>query len=150
MKPMEIFYILIVLLAGIGVPIQTASNAALGKSLGGPIHSTLAVFLVGLFLIIFIFVLQKNSFPSGPAIAQAPWWGWLGGPLGVAYIFVLIHVAPKVGMASAVGFVILGQILGAVLLDHFGWLNFPVHKINWQRAVGAILMIIGVFLIRKF
>lgn len=150
MKPMEIFYILIVLLAGIGVPIQTASNAALGKSLGGPIHSTLAVFLAGLFLIIFIFVLQKNSFPSGTAIAQAPWWGWLGGPLGVAYIFVLILVAPKIGMASAVGFVILGQILGAVLLDHFGWLNFPVHKINWQRTVGAILMIIGVFLIRKF
>lgn len=150
MKPMEIFYILIVLAAGIGVPIQTASNAALGKSLGGPMHSTLAVFLIGLLLLVLIFTLQKNNLPGEAAIAQAPWWSWLGGPLGVAYIFVLILVAPKIGMASAVGFVILGQILGAVLLDHFGWLNFPIHKINWQRALGAILMIIGVFLIRKF
>lgn len=150
MKPMEIFYILIVLLAGIGVPIQTASNAALGKSLGGPIHSTVAVFLVGLILVSLIFFMQKNTVPSGAAIGEAPWWGWLGGPLGVAYIFVLILVAPKIGMANAVGFVILGQILGAVVLDHFGWLNFPVHKINWQRLLGALLMIIGVFLIRKF
>lgn len=150
MKPMEIFYILIVLAAGIGVPVQTAANAALGKSLGGPIHSTLAVFLVGLILIMLIFTAQQHSVPNGAALAQAPWWSWSGGPLGVAYIFVLILVAPKIGMASAVGFVILGQILGAVLLDHFGWLNFPVHKVNWQRLLGAILMVIGVFLIRKF
>ncbi|MEM9361435.1 MAG: DMT family transporter [Bacteroidota bacterium] len=147
---MEILYLVLVLAAGLGVPLQTASNTALGKQLGSPWHSTLAVFVIGAVLVAILFIAYRYTLPSGQVIAGSPWWSWLGAPLGVAYIFILIIAAPRLGMSTAVGIVIVGQLLGSVLIDHFGWLGFPVHTLNWKRLVGALMLLIGVYLIKKY
>ncbi|MEO0572845.1 MAG: DMT family transporter [Bacteroidota bacterium] len=149
-KLMELFYLALVLLAGLGVPLQTASNSALGKQLGSPWHSTLAVFVIGAILVAMVFMAHRYSLPNSPVISGAPWWSWLGAPLGVAYIFILIIAAPRLGMSTAVGIVIVGQLLGSVLIDHFGWLGFPVHQINWKRALGVLLLLTGVWLVKKY
>lgn len=149
-KFMEILYLVLVLAAGLGVPLQTASNAALGKQLGSPWHSTLAVFVIGAILVALLFIAYRYTLPSAEVIMGAPWWSWSGAPLGVAYIFILILAAPRLGMSTAVGIVIVGQLLGSVLIDHFGWLGFPVHKINWQRILGMLLLLGGVWLVKKF
>ncbi|MEO0527939.1 MAG: DMT family transporter [Bacteroidota bacterium] len=147
---MEILYLVLVLAAGLGVPLQTASNAALGKQLGSPWHSTLAVFVIGAVLVAILFMAYRYSLPSTQVMVAAPWWSWMGAPLGVAYIFILIIAAPKLGMSTAVGIVIVGQLLGSVLIDHFGWLGFPIHEINWKRILGMLLLLTGVWLIKKF
>lgn len=149
-KLMELFYLALVLLAGLGVPLQTASNSALGKQLGSPWHSTLAVFVIGAILVAMVFMAHRYSLPNSSVISGAPWWSWLGAPLGVAYIFILIIAAPRLGMSTAVGIVIVGQLLGSVLIDHFGWLGFPVHQINWKRALGVLLLLSGVWLVKKY
>jgi transporter family-2 protein len=58
-------------------------------------------------------------------------------------------MAPKIGAANALGFVIAGQLLGAVILDHFGWIGFPVKEISWTRILGIAVMILGVYLVQK-
>jgi len=147
---MELLYLALVLLAGLGVPLQTASNSALGRQLGSPWHSTLAVFVIGAILVAMVFMAHRYSLPNSQIISSAPWWSWLGAPLGVAYIFILIIAAPRLGMSTAVGIVIVGQLLGSVLIDHFGWLGFPVHEINWKRALGVVLLLTGVWLVKKY
>ena len=49
-----------------------------------------------------------------------------------------------------VGLIIAGQLIVAVLLDHFGLLGFASHPINLWRIVGILLLIAGVLLIKQF
>jgi transporter family-2 protein len=38
----------------------------------------------------------------------------------------------------------------SVLLDHFGWVGFEVHRVNPWRLVGCALLLAGLFLVSKF
>jgi transporter family-2 protein len=41
-------------------------------------------------------------------------------------------------------------MLMSLVLDHFGWVGFPVHPINAWRIAGAALLLAGVGLIQRF
>ena len=41
-------------------------------------------------------------------------------------------------------------LLTAMIIDQFELLGAAIHPINWQRAVGVLLLCGGVFLIKKF
>jgi bacterial/archaeal transporter family-2 protein len=43
--------------------------------------------------------------------------------------------------------VVTGQLIYAVVLDHFGWLAFEVHPASVWRLLGCGLMIVGLVLI---
>lgn len=46
--------------------------------------------------------------------------------------------------------VLLGQIIAAMVIDHFGLLHAQVHKMSILRLVGLLLMVGGIYLIKKF
>lgn len=147
----SIIAILLALLAGMFVPLQTGANAFLSKGLGHGMLSTLVVFLVASITSLIILLIQRPEIPSINQMTIIPWYAWLvGGVLGTAYIFILIYTAPKLGMASVVGLVVLGQMLMAMVMDHFGWLGLSIHAFNWRRLGGALLMIIGLLIIKKY
>lgn len=146
----QLLWIALAILAGAMIPVQTASNTALGKSLGHPFWSSFAVFIVAMLAIAATILVTRIDLPTGAAIWSAPWWAWLGGLLGAVYIFLLIYLAPKLGIGTVTALVVAGQILAAVVIDHFGLLNFPVHGLSIYRVAGVALMIAGVTLIRLF
>lgn len=147
----SILYILLALVAGAFVPFQTGSNTALTKALGSGFYASLVVFIVAALAMVAAIIVQRQAIPTAMQIHSAPVYSWfVGGILGAAYIFLLIYLAPKLGIANATGFVVAGQLLTAVLFDHFGLMNFPVHHINWQRVAGILLLCAGVFILKKF
>lgn len=146
----QILWILLAIFAGVMIPVQTSFNTALGKSLGSPFLSSLAVFVVAAIAVIITIAATKTGLPSLAAIQSAPWWAWLGGLLGGAYIVILIFLTPKLGVGTVTGLVVAGQIIAAVVIDHFGLLNFPVHELSIYRIVGVLMMIGGVILVRQF
>jgi transporter family-2 protein len=38
----------------------------------------------------------------------------------------------------------------AILFDHYGWIGTTIREISLGKIAGAVLLIVGVFLIRKF
>ena len=147
----QLFYIALALLAGSFVPFQTASNTVMSKTFQSGMYASLVVFLVAAMTMVFIIVAKQEPFPSTAQIREVPFFAWItGGVLGAAYIFLLIFLAPKLGMANVTGFVVAGQLLMAVAFDHFGLMGFAVHSINWQRVVGVVLLVFGLFLIKKY
>jgi transporter family-2 protein len=56
---------------------------------------------------------------------------------------------PRLGAATVVALIVLGQMLGSMLFDHYGWLELPKHPADWQRIVGVLLLICGAVLIRR-
>ena len=147
----QVVLIGLALLAGVFVPFQTGCNTALTRSFSSGLYASLVVFIVAAVAMAAAILLQRQAIPAAAQMASAHWYAWTGGGvLGAAYIFLLIYLAPRLGIANATGFVVAGQLFTAILFDHFGFMGFPVHAINWQRLTGAALLIGGLYLIKKF
>ncbi len=143
-------YLALALLAGALIPIQTSANAALSRALGGPTYASLAVFVVAALTMSLAIGLGRQPAPLLAQAQAAPAWSWLGGVIGAGYIFLLVFLAPRLGIATATGFVVAGQILAAVLIDHFGLLGFARHAMNLPRLGGVALLLGGLALIKRF
>jgi transporter family-2 protein len=82
-------------------------------------------------------------------IGEIPWWAWLGGAVGAGYVASTVAAAPRLGALNLFAAVIFGQLVCAVLLDHFGVL-YREHQLSAGRAAGVVLLAAGVGLVRFF
>lgn len=136
-------------LAGALIPIQTGFNTQLARALGSPVLSSIAIFAVGLVALLLLALVSRTPVPSWTAAAAAPGLSWVaGGLLAMLYLLALIVFAPKLGAATVVAFVVLGQILCSTVIDHFGLLGFPVHPVSGLRIAGLVLLAGGVALVK--
>ena len=87
------------------------------------------------------------SAPSLDAIRQVSWWKWTGGLIGAVYVTTVIVSVPKIGTANLVSLSVAGQLLAAVVLDHYGLMGFALHPANGWRILGMIVIIAGVVLV---
>jgi transporter family-2 protein len=143
-------FLLLALLAGAAIPLQTGVNSQLARWAGNPTLASLISFIVGtVALLLYTFAL-RIPLPAMSELSQAPWWIWLGGLIGAFFLSTTTALASKMSIAVLVSLIITGQMLISLLLDHFGWLGFEVHPVNLWRILGAIFLIIGVALIRQF
>lgn len=68
------------------------------------------------------------------------------GALGASLVFAIAWLIPQVGAGPLMIMLLAGQILGGLLMSHFGWLGSPVDKITVSKLAGVALMIAGVAL----
>jgi bacterial/archaeal transporter family-2 protein len=68
------------------------------------------------------------------------------GALGACLVFAIAWLIPREGAAAVMIMLIAGQVLGGMILSHFGWLGSPVQKISFMNILGAAVMIGGVML----
>ena len=146
----SIIFIVLALLAGAMIPFQSAMNSTLGKNLQSPYYSSLIVFVVAAVAISIYILTSRFALPTATQFAAAPKWSYLGGVLGGTYILLIVIAAPKLGIGNVTVMVLLGQVLAAIIIDQFGLLGAVKHILNWQRLIGVVLLISGVYLIKKF
>ena len=108
-----------ILVGGVFLAAQAPINAALAKSLGDPILAACISFGIG-FIILAAISAARGAWPSGSAVASAPWWSWLGGLLGAFYVAIVIWGVPQLGVVSTVAALIFGQVAAALVLDAVG------------------------------
>ena len=135
-------------LAGSMITIQSVLNSALGKKIE-ILGSVLTATVVSLFiLIISIFV-----FPGSANFKRIPgadeWYLYMGGILGIAILAAPIFLIPKIGATSTLTAIVVGQLLLALILDHYGLFDFPRIQISPTRIVGMLLLGVGAYLIKK-
>jgi transporter family-2 protein len=118
--------------------------------MGHPILASLVSFVVGTAALLTYALILRLPLPATQSLTQSPWWVWTGGLLGAFFVTATIIVAPRLGAAISVSLIIAGQLLVALALDHFGLLGFPERPLNGWRVMGAVLLVIGVALIRRF
>lgn len=143
-----LFYSALMLLAGIGIPVMAALNSRLGVQLENPALATTILFSVGL-LISALYLFKSGDVPSVIFNNDIPWYFYFGGLLVMFYILSITWVTPKFGVGNAVSFVLLGQLLAMVIIDHYGLFGAQQSTIDVKRMIGVLIMIIGVFLVVK-
>lgn len=137
-------YALIMLAAGIGIPLLAALNAALGQHIGSPAAAATVLFVVALISA------GAVTLVTGPKalmqIASAPPHLFLAGVLIAFYVLTITYIAPHFGVGNAVFFVLLGQLVSAAAIDHFGLFGAQVSPLSLMRAGGIAVMALGVWI----
>ena len=139
-------YAIIMLFAGIGIPILAALNAQLGRVIGAPAAASVVLFAVAFLTALVVAII------TGPAaiakVASAPKHLLLAGSLIAFYVLSITYIAPHFGIGNAVFFVLLGQLVSAAAIDHFGLFGARVTDLSATRALGIAVMA-GVFITQK-
>jgi len=140
-------YAVIMLIAGMGIPTLAALNAALGQHIGSPSAAAVILFLVAMMVASTVLLI------TGPAevlkAADAPKHLFLGGVLVAFYVLSITYIAPHFGVGNAVFFVLIGQMISAALIDHFGLFGAQVSPLSLTRAAGLSLMAVGVWVTQQ-
>lgn len=139
------FYAVLMLIAGLGIPVMAALSASLGTKIQSPALAASILFVVA-GLISFSYLLLLEGLPKRGFLTAAPVYLYFGGVFVAVYVLSITWVAPKFGVGNAVAFVLLGQLISMAVIDHFGWLGAPQTTISMQRLLGLALMAVGVFL----
>ena len=141
---------LIAVLAGMLNTVQAGANATLNKALGQPVLAALVVSAANAAVYLAAAPFVGLGWPGGGRLAQVPWWAWLGGAMGGAYVLAMVFLAGRLGAAVFTGLTVTAGLVTSVVLDHHGWVGFAQHPAGPGRILGCALMVGGVALVSLF
>lgn len=134
--------------SGALMPLQAGINGLLAKEVSSALNAATISFLVGAMALLILALLQRDSV-SVETFKSLHWWHWAGGMLGAFFVFTAAFVAPKIGALLFMALVLLGQLSSAIFLDHQGWVGYKEIPINIGKIAGLILILGGVWVIRR-
>ncbi len=140
------FYASIMLIAGLGIPVMAALSGSLGAKLHSPALASIILISVGLIMAA-TYLVATEGIPAKLYSPNIPWYLYFGGFFFVFYILTITWIAPIYGVANAVSFVLLGQLIAMTVIDHFGLMGAPQFTLSYQRAFGLVFMAIGVLMV---
>ena len=145
---MLILAILVGLCVGALLGTQPSVNGSLGKVVEEPLQASMISFAVGTAVLLVMTILTKQfppKFVTSPS--SLPWWIWTGGAIGVVVVSTSLFFVPRVGSLPWVAALMTGQVVAALVLDHFGLLGNPKSPASSIRILGTLLLVGGVLLI---
>jgi transporter family-2 protein len=80
------------------------------------------------------------------SIAAVPAWAWLSAAARRGYVASTTLLGPRLGAAVLLVLTLAGQMVSAVLVDHYGWIGFPRNPVSWERTLGIVLVLAGAWL----
>jgi len=136
--------------AGAALTTQFAVNAQLRTVVGGPVVAAAISFFIGTLALVAAALVVGRQVPEMSVVTSSPWWVWIGGLLGAAFVLASIILTPRLGAATTIGLFLAGQMIASIIIDHFGLLRVAVHEATIPRLLGLALVLLGVFLVQKF
>ncbi|MBS6871553.1 MAG: DMT family transporter [Haemophilus parainfluenzae] len=137
-------YLIIALVAGVALATQSAINTQLAKAMSGEaVIATFISFAVGTIVLFFIAWVKTDLWGNLSAIPSQPWWKLIGGVLGAIVVFTTVLLAPKLGITAMLFFIIVGQLITATTIDHFGLIGMPIREVNITKFIGLIIVAFG-------
>ena len=137
-------YLIIALAAGVALATQSAINTQLAKAMSGEaVIATFISFAVGTIVLFFIAWIKTDLWGNLSTVPSQPWWKLIGGILGAIVVFTTVLLAPKLGITAMLFFIIVGQLITATTIDHFGLIGMPIREVNITKFIGLIIVAFG-------
>lgn len=146
---MRYLFFILPTLAGLTITTQAAVNSQLRFAVNNPWVAAFISFLVGTLFLGAVIVFTRQPVPSLQTLSQISWYKYAGGLLGAFFVTVIIYSVPKIGSANVFALLIAGQLVFAMLYDHFGLFGFPQNSISWVKLAGVIMLVTGAYLVNK-
>ena len=138
--------ILIGLLGGVAVGLQTPMAGAMGQRVGG-VASSFIIHLSGaIFSGLFLFLRGGEKIKDWQTL---PWYMLCAGIFGLVLYLTINVTLPRLGSTLMIVLIIIGQLVMGVIIDHFGLLGVVTRHLDVSRAVGIAVLALGAYLIAK-
>lgn len=73
----------------------------------------------------------------------------LGGVIGAFITFTVIKSMDSLGPAQAVLLIVVSQIIVAYIIETLGLFGVEKVPFEWQKLVGALISIVGIFIFKR-
>lgn len=127
---------------GVFVALSRQINGRLSLS-NSPLIASFWNHIVGFIVLTALGLILGGLWPEG--IASAPWYAFIGGPIGVIFIASGSWLIPRIGAVNTALLVISGQMVSSVVLDLF---SEQPPKL-WASAAGVFLILCGMALTQR-
>lgn len=132
------------LLGGVAVGLQSPLSGYLGQRVGG-LGSSFIIHVSGAFLSGLLLFLRGGE--NIVAWRTLPWYLILAsGGFGVVLYLTLSVTLPRLGAATAISLIVVGQLVMGLLIDQFGWLGAEIRPIEPTRILATLLLLAGAYL----
>ncbi len=142
---MKSYLYAVTMFLGVVLTVHLAMNGKVGAIIGNPRVGNALFWCIGAVTAIAI---GLSGWQAGAlsGIRQVNPLLLTAGAMGATLVFGIAWIIPQIGAQQMTVMLLTGQILSALVLSHFGWLGSPVQPVTLMNAIGALLMIGGVFL----
>ena len=146
---MKIFFYLMPVFIGVAMTIQSGINAQLHSGLHHPVLSAFISFLGGLLVLSILLIIMRQPLPGANAFGQLKWYHYTGGLFGAFIVYAVLVSVHRIGAANMFVLIVGGQLITAVIMDHFGMLGMKESPVTTQKLLGILLVIAGAWLVNK-
>jgi len=142
---LDIPFFIFTIFLGVVLTVHLAMNGKVGEAIGNPRVANALFWCIGA---VGAVVIGATGWTPGaldgireinPILLTA-------GAIGASLVFAIAWAIPKVGAFGLMMGLLAGQILGGMVLSHFGWLGSPLQPITMLNLMGAAVMVGGVVL----
>ncbi|MFB2585442.1 DMT family transporter [Herbiconiux liukaitaii] len=131
--------------AGAVQSVQQAANGRIAAAAGSAVTSTLFNFIAGAGILILIALVHAAVVGGFPTAFPTEWWLYLGGPLGVTFIFGLATAVRVTGVLLLGLCSISGQLVGSIAIDLIA--PGQGHGVDWTTPIAAALVVVAVLVV---
>ncbi len=136
-----ILFAALAVLGGVLVSLSRQLNGRLSLSTSA-LHSSYWNHIVGLVFVTVVGLAVGSLFAGDPW--AAPWWAYLGGPIGFVFIAASSWAITRIGAAQTALLIIAGQMISGVVVD----IALGTAGNTTARIAGVALILAGMIVAR--
>lgn len=142
---MRIHLYLLTMFLGVVLAVHLAMNGKVGAVMNNPRVGNAVFWLIGAAGAVAIGLTGWKSGALAP-LSQVHPLLLTAGLLGASLVFAIAWLIPQVGAAAVMITLLAGQVVGGLMMSHYGWLGSPVEPVTPTKLLGVAIMIAGVAL----
>ncbi len=140
---MKLHYYLFTLFLGVILAVHLSMNGKVGSIINNPRVGNALFWCIGAAAALAIGLTGWREGALAPLKDVHPAL-LTAGALGASLVFAIAWLIPEVGAGPLMIMLLAGQIIGGLVMSHYGWLGSPVDRITLTKLAGVALMIAGV------
>lgn len=137
---------ILAVVAGFAITLQAQFMGLMDKALGTK-ESVFITYVSGGVIVALIALATGGLNLKGRG--ELPWYAFTSGVLGLVIVGLIGYVIPRWGPTRALTLVIAAQFILAVLVDHFGLFAALQRPLDFQKIIGLVIMLGGVWLVMR-
>ena len=126
--PLYIFTIFL----GVILAVHLAMNGKVGSVINNPRVGNAVFWCIGALTAVIIGLTGWQSGALQPLKQVHPLL-LTAGALGASLVFAIAWLIPQVGAGALMITLLAGQVIGGLVMSHYGWLGSPVEPITWVK-----------------
>ncbi len=130
---------------GVVLAVHLAMNAKVGSALANARVGNAVFWCIGAVTAVLVGLSGWQQQALGP-IKQVHPVLLTAGALGACLVFGIAWLIPQIGAGPVMITLLAGQVLGGLIMSHYGWLGSPVDPISPLKLLGVAVMVGGVAL----